>query len=155
MKIARMLRAGVSLKKLKPFELDEKKLEPWQIKRSNWIKAHHIDKYYFSVYYNDMFDWALSWGLSIPTSASTPKEAIREFKSFLNREDVYEILEKFDAVPYPVRNEDNTGYGFREDGESNLDYYFRRNREIYNDFIEKLKDFNEYFKYFWVYDKCE
>ena len=156
--LEKLLRCGVAVRKIEPFELNEKKVEPWQIKRANWIKARHMDKYYFSLWYNDMFEWALSWGLQVPTNGDTIEEAEKEFKTFLEKEDVQAILKKFDDVPYPVykreEGEEYGTYGKREDGRDNLEYYFTTNRQIYDEFVDKLKEFNEYFQYFWVYDKC-
>jgi len=158
-KLPKKLRCYATMHKLKPFEFDEKKAEPYKVKRANWVRAHHMDKYCFSLTYNDMFDWALSWGLSIPTTASTRKEAYKQLNDFIDREDVKAILKKFDEVPYPIYQREEGAkygtYGKREDGRDNLEYYFTTNRQIYNEFVDKLKEFNEYFQYFWVYDKCD
>lgn len=154
--LEKLLRCAVSIRKIEPFERKEKQ-EAWQVKRDNWIIANHMDKYYFSLWYNDMFEWALSWGLSVPTSGNTPEEAEKEFKAFLERDDVQKILKKFDDVPYPLYQREEGAeygtYGKRVDGRSNLEYYFTTNSQIYDEFVEKMQEFNDYFKFFGSYEK--
>lgn len=120
-------------------------LDEWKVPEGNFDTVAYLkeNNYIFSlqVWYNDFFGWALSYCLSIPSDAKTIEEAESEFVKFFEREDVQDILKRYDEVPYPARKQ-GISYEKQTDGEDSVEYYFRMNREIYNCFLDKLKEFN-------------
>lgn len=131
--------------------------EDWENERYDYVQSNLIGNPVITIWYNDTFGWAYSYCLSIPVEAKTIDGAIEIFKHFVKREDVQKILSKYDEVPYPVYHRDvgakYGSYGTRSDGKSNLDYFFETNCEIHIEFLEKLKEFNEYCAKFMEYEK--
>ena len=91
-----------------------------------------LSKIVFILTYNDMFEWATSWGLLIVSDYNKPIAAYRHFYNYLKKNN-FNFYDQFDKVEYP-----------KEKTAKGIEKYFKENIKIYNLFINKLKDYNDY-----------
>jgi hypothetical protein len=96
------------------------------------LERTKLNKVGIEITFNDMFDWATSWGLGIVTDYDKPIQAYRHFNKYLKDNNI-DFYEKFDSVPYP-----------KEKTEKNLMKYFIGNRIVYNELLDSLKDYNDF-----------
>jgi coenzyme F420-reducing hydrogenase alpha subunit len=91
--------------------------------------------YMISIWFNDMFGWALSYEMAfIPQKHSTVIETVEEFGKWYDDEGKA-FREEFDAVKYPNRDEDS----YVKDVEA----YFKANSEIGKRLAESMDSFCE------------
>lgn len=75
-----------------------------------------------TIWFNDMFGWALSYAVSfIPKKNNTVEELLSEFKNWYDVEGK-KLLDSFDQVPYP----DKSKHTYKTD----LENYFKENYKI-------------------------
>ena len=91
-----------------------------------------LSKIVFILTYNDMFEWATSWGLLIVSDYDKPIAAYRDLYNYLKKNN-FDFYEQFDKVEYP-----------KEKTVEGVEKYFKENIKIYNVFVNKLKDYNDY-----------
>ena len=91
-----------------------------------------LSKIVFILTYNDMFAWATSWGLLIVSDYDKPIAAYRDLYNYLKKNN-FDFYDQFDKVEYP-----------KEKTVESVEKYFKENIKIYNVFVNKLKDYNDY-----------
>ena len=104
-------------------ELYEKTRIPIEIgEMSEEYKKKFGSKYHISMWFNDMFGWAVSWSISfVPKEVKTIDGLLEKFWDWYDKGGKI-ILDKFDDVKYPNEEEDTY--------EDDLDNYFLENCKI-------------------------
>ncbi len=84
----------------------------------------------FILTYNDMFEWATSWGIAIISDYDEP---IKAYKHFYNYCKNFNFDELYNNIEYP--NPKTT---------ESVEKYFKDNKLIFNNFIDAIKDYNDF-----------
>jgi hypothetical protein len=88
----------------------------------------------FILTYNDMFEWATSWGIVIVSDYDKLIKAYKHFYTYCKNNN-FNFDELYNNVDYP---DPKTTEG--------VERYFKENRAIFNTFIDAVKDYNEFTK---------
>jgi hypothetical protein len=91
-------------------------------------------KYYIGIWFNDMFGWAYSHGMSFVCPNKKIDELVDKFNEWFNLDGI-KFKELFNKVPYPKRD-DKKGYSQKE-----LDFYFNENTIIGNKLAISINNF--------------
>jgi hypothetical protein len=86
----------------------------------------------FILTYNDMFEWATSWGIAIISDFDKPIKAYKHFYNYCKNNN-FDFNDIYNNVEYP--NPKTT---------KSVEKYFKDNKLIFNIFIDAIKDYNEF-----------
>ena len=86
----------------------------------------------FILTFNDMFEWATSWGVAIISDYDKPISAYKHFYNYCKKNN-FNFDEIYNMVKYP---DPKTVEG--------VERYFMENQKIFNSFIDAVKDYNDF-----------
>jgi hypothetical protein len=86
----------------------------------------------FILTYNDMFEWATSWGIGVVSNYDKPIKAYKHFYNYCKKNN-FNFDELYNNVDYPDPKTTES-----------VERYFKENQKIFNTFIDTVKDYNEF-----------
>lgn len=88
----------------------------------------------FILTFNDMFEWATSWGITIVSEYDKLIKAYKHFYTYCKNNN-FNFDEIYNMVEYPnIKTVEG------------VEKYFKDNKLIFNDFIDAVKNYNDYTK---------